>query len=51
MTTAGWLFMSLSITAVLSLLVFCYRQVLRAPGADHEAPPAQATHPTEEEAQ
>lgn len=31
MTLAGWLFMSLSIAAVLGLLVSCYLKVLREP--------------------
>ena len=31
MTAAGWLFMSLSLTAVLTLVGYCYHRVLRQP--------------------
>ena len=31
MTVGGWVFMTLSILAVLSLLVWCYARLLRAP--------------------
>lgn len=31
MTAAGWLFMSLSLTAVLTLVGSCYQRVLRQP--------------------
>lgn len=44
MTTAGWLFMGLSISAVLTLVVFCYARVLRSPGtgSDDESTGRQA---------
>jgi hypothetical protein len=31
MTIAGWVFMTLSITAVTTLLVWCYSRILRQP--------------------
>lgn len=31
MTPAGWIFMSLSIASVLTLLVSCYTRLLRTP--------------------
>ena len=31
MTLAGWIFMSVSLTAVLALVVWCYYRLLRAP--------------------
>jgi hypothetical protein len=31
MTLAGWIFMSVSITAVLTLVICCYARLLRAP--------------------
>jgi hypothetical protein len=48
MTTAGWLFMSLSISAVLTLVVFCYRQVLREPDAGGAGPSGPAEHAPED---
>jgi hypothetical protein len=31
MTTAGWVFMTLSILSVLTLVVWCYHRILRPP--------------------
>lgn len=33
MTATGWVFMTLSILAVLTLVVWCYAQILREPPA------------------
>lgn len=50
MTTAGWLFMGLSISAVLTLVVFCYARVLRNPGPGSGPDVAPAQPPAEEQA-
>jgi hypothetical protein len=31
MTPSGWIFMAVSITGVLALLIWCYSRLLRAP--------------------
>ncbi|MFN2239102.1 MAG: hypothetical protein ABR524_06895 [Thermoanaerobaculia bacterium] len=37
MTTAGWIFLVVSLTSVWSLAIWCYSRVLR--GGDIEPPP------------
>lgn len=46
MTTGGWIFMIGSISAVISLLVFCFYRVLRKPSStdDMHAPLDIDTH-------
>ncbi|MBL8861380.1 MAG: hypothetical protein JNK02_05150 [Planctomycetes bacterium] len=39
MTTLAWIFMIVSVSAVTTLMAWCFRQVLRAPPDDHVVPP------------